>query len=444
VNAGRVQRIVRGGWWLVLLGALLGGTAALVAVIQLPRTYTAETELFIASRATGTPLDVLQGDELAQQRVASYARLVDSEEMAERLIDTLHLRLRPQEVSDLITAEVVPDTVLIRVEVTATSPDSARAIAESVGALAPDLLEEVESAGGGAPPVLVRVVDDADLPEQPSGPGLPISVAVGVLAGLFVGVVAAVARERLDRSITDPEAAEAAAGAPVLGVVLRNRLARRQRVLDRADDGWTGEDFRLLRANLQCLRSGVPPRVVLVAAPHADGGASTLAVNLACVLADAGQRVAVVDADLRDPEMTGYLDLGGRAGLSHVLTGLADVDDVVQQYGEGRFSVLAAGPRPPRPGELLGSQNMERIVEKLRAAYDVVLIDGPPLLTVADATGLVPLTDGVLLSVRYGVTEHEQVHKAATLVGRVGGTVLGVVLNVVPASAPAASTAARG
>jgi receptor protein-tyrosine kinase len=128
----------------------------------------------------------------------------------------------------------------------------------------------------------------------------------------------------------------------------------------------------------------------------------------------------------------------GGVGLTNVLTGTAYLEEVLQQHGVDGLTVLAAGPTPPNPGELLASSHMRAVVEKLRGRFDVVLVDAPPLLPVADASGLAPHTDGVLLSVRYGSTRRDQLRQAATTVERAGGRTLGAVLNIVPPRAGSA------
>jgi capsular exopolysaccharide synthesis family protein len=173
-------------------------------------------------------------------------------------------------------------------------------------------------------------------------------------------------------------------------------------------------------------------------------GKTTMTINIALTLAESGRRVAVVEADLRRPRVTRYLQLVGGVGLTNVLAGAADLDEVMQPYGPGGMAVLAAGPTPPNPGELLASSHMAALIDKLRASHDFVIIDAPPLLPVADSTGLAPLVDGVILSVRYGSTRKDQLSQAVTALERVGARVLGVVLNIVPPNARLAAAYGYG
>jgi capsular exopolysaccharide synthesis family protein len=167
-------------------------------------------------------------------------------------------------------------------------------------------------------------------------------------------------------------------------------------------------------------------------------------INLGLALAEAGRRVTVVEADLRRPKVTRYLGLVGGVGLTNILAGTADVAEVIQYYGEDGLGVIAAGSTPPNPSELVASASMAELLEKLRASNDFVLIDSPPILPVADATGLAVIVDGVLLTVRYGSTRTDQLEQAAATVQRVGARTLGVILNIVPPKAEIASALGHG
>jgi receptor protein-tyrosine kinase len=264
------------------------------------------------------------------------------------------------------------------------------------------------------------------------------------VAGLLIGVGVAIARVRLDRSVKDAAEASELVRAPVIGTILRDQSLEKGHTIERSGESRTAEDYRQLRNNLQFLNVDNPPRVIMVSSAIPSEGKTTLVINLALALADAGQRVVIVEADLRRPKVINYLGLVAGAGLTNVLAGTAEVDDVLQRYGDAQVSVLAGGPTPPNPGELLASSHMQALLEKLRAQSDFVLIDVPPLLPVADASGLAGQMDGVLLSVRYGSTRKDQLMQAAATVEHVGAKLLGAILNIVPPKAGAAAAYGYG
>ena len=440
MNLREMTAALRSGWWLLLVGLVLGGVVALVlSVLQTP-LYTSTTQLFVSATASASTSDALQGSQLSQQRVTSYAQLVTGEKLARRITERLHLQMAPASLADEISATAVPDTVLIDVAVTDPSADRAQRVAEAVGSEFPALVEELETPrSGGASPVKVTVTETPEVPLAPSSPQPVRNVALGSVVGLLLGVGLATSRARLDRSVKDAAEAAELVGAPVIGTVLRDQSLEKDHTIERTGESRTAEDYRQLRNNLQFLNVDDPPRVIMVSSAIPSEGKTTLVINLGLALAEAGQRVVIVEADLRRPKVINYLRLVAGAGLTNVLAGTAEIDDVLQRYGDAQISVVAGGPTPPNPGELLASSHMQSLVEKLRARFDFVLLDVPPLLPVADASGLAPHTDGVLLSVRYGSTRKDQLQQAAATVERVGGKTLGVILNIVPPKAGAAA-----
>jgi receptor protein-tyrosine kinase len=429
----QVLSALRERWWLPVIGAVVGGAAALVASLLVTPMYTASTQMFVSSTQSTNPLDAFQGSQFSQARVTSYAQLIAGEEVATRIVDRLGLDLSPGDVGALIGATAETDTVIINVTVTDTSPERAQQIAAALGEEFPAFVAELETSEDGSPaPVKVTVTDRPEVPTTPSAPDTVRNVALGLLAGLLLGAALAVIRAYTDRTITDAAEASDVAGAPVIGAILRDEQLNKTHTIEGTGSARVAEDYRQLRTNLQFLNVDEPPKVIMISSAMPSEGKTTTVVNLGLALADAGRRVTVVEADLRKPKVTKYLGLVGGVGLTNVLSGSADVEDVLQKHGTGDLFVIAAGPTPPNPGELLSSSHMFALLDKLRSENDFVLVDAPPLLPVADSTGLAVYMDGVLLSVRYGTTRREQLQQSAEMLQRVGARLLGIILNIVP------------
>jgi polysaccharide biosynthesis transport protein len=161
-------------------------------------------------------------------------------------------------------------------------------------------------------------------------------------------------------------------------------------------------------------------------------GKSTVAMNLALALAEVSDRVLLVDADLRRPTVADRLELEGAAGLSTVLIGRADVEDVVQEWGPHGLDVLTSGAIPPNPAELLASPAMRELAERLAARYEVIVWDAPPVLPVTDTLLLARHADGVILLTNARTTRRAQVAEALESLKRAETRILGVVLNMLP------------
>jgi capsular exopolysaccharide synthesis family protein len=430
VELSRYVASVVGKWRQVVAATLLGGALAFAwTQVETPR-YTVDTQLFVSAVGASDPSTAAQGGQFSQDRTASYAQLVVGRQLATEVIEALGLDMRPTQLMSLISVQVLPETVILEVVVTDTDPARAQAIAESIGSEFADLVERVETPqGSAAPPVQVSVVAAPELPTEPSSPKVPLAVAAGLAVGLLLGAGIAVVRDRLDTSVRSEDDAVAASGSPVLGVVPVDRRTSGETTSDPVMD----EAFRILRANLTFATVDRKPRTLMITSALQGEGKSTTAIQLAEALSHGGAKVVLVEGDLRRPRITRYLGLVGGVGLTNVLTDSVKVDEVLQRAGNSGLKVLGAGPTPPNPGELLGSAAMSRVLSDLTERFDLVVIDAPPLLPVADAAALAALCDGVLLCVRWGGTPRHDVERSQVILDRARADTLGCVLTFAPA-----------
>lgn len=200
-------------------------------------------------------------------------------------------------------------------------------------------------------------------------------------------------------------------------------------VTQREPASLAAEAFRVLRTNLQFLGLDEPLRSMVVTSAAPGEGKSTTVANLGVTFAQAGTRVCLVDADLRRPMLAKLLGLENWTGLTTALIGQSPLEECVKKTPVEGLWLLPSGPVPPNPAELLGSERMAGLLERLKAEYDLVLIDSPPVLAVTDAAVLAPRTDGVVLVIRAGQTDRRAVQRARTALETVHARVLGAVLG---------------
>jgi capsular exopolysaccharide synthesis family protein len=200
-------------------------------------------------------------------------------------------------------------------------------------------------------------------------------------------------------------------------------------VLLEAPSSLASEAYRVLRTNFRYARPDAPPRRVLVTSAGAGEGKSTTVVNLGVALAQAEQRVLLVDADLRKPVLHTVFQRERTVGLSGYLAGETAIDAAIQTTAVPGLSLVSSGSIPPNPAELLGSRRMQELLEVVRARFDLVLLDSPPILAVSDACALAPLVDGILLVVRSGRLPGSELRRASEQIDAVHGRILGAILN---------------
>jgi len=260
---------------------------------------------------------------------------------------------------------------------------------------------------------------------------------VSLVLGLVVGLGMALLRSSMDTRIKGEADVSRVLDTPLLGGIAYDQSAAKKPLLTQtAGHSQRAETFRQLRTNLQFANIGGRANSVLVTSSLPGEGKSTTAANLAITMAESGQTVCLVDADLRRPMVGTYLGLDRSAGLTTALVGQADVDELLQPWGEDNLFVLTSGQIPPNPSELLGSDSMRHLIAGLEQAFDAVIIDAPPLLPVTDAAVLSQSVGGVLVVVGAGRLRQQDLEKSFSSLELVGANILGVVMNLLPARGP--------
>lgn len=431
-------RVARRGWILIVAAALMGLIASGAATIFTKPTYTADTQLFVAIQSSGSIQELQQGNTFSQARVLSYVKTVDSPVVLQPVIDSLGLDSSAEELAAHVTANSENNTVLINISVSDHSPVQAAAIAKAVASSlisAVDTLEKPKN--GGTSPVSLSIIKPAAAPAAPSSPNTRLNLALGLLVGIGIGIAAAILRSAIDTRVRGESDMRLITQAPLLGGIAFDQDAEKKPLLTQAaPQSPRAESFRQLRTNLQFAHVSSRSKSVLVTSSVPGEGKSTTATNLAIALAQAGQTVCLIDADLRRPAVNEYLGLDRNVGLTTALIGSADVNDVLQQWGSNKLYVLTSGQIPPNPSELLGSEDMENLLSSLETAFDAVIIDAPPLLPVTDAAVLSQHVGGVVLVVGVQKLRNHDLERSLGALELVGANLLGVVLNRLPAKGP--------
>lgn len=431
-------RILRRNWMTLVACTVLGLLVAAAASLAIKPTYTAQTRLFVAIQSTGTAADLQQGNNFSQSRVQSYVETVSTPIVLQPVIESLGLTVSPAELSKSIVASADLKTVLISITASDSSPVQAAAIAQATANSLVDVINTLEGAAEGTPsPVKLSVVTPASAPPAPSAPNTRMNIVMGLIVGLALGMAATVLRALLDTRVRGESDIRRATQAPILGGISFDDDATKKPLLTQVlAQSPRAESFRQIRTNLQFAHVSHESKAVLVTSSLPGEGKTTTATNLAIALAQAGQSVVLVDADLRRPRVDDYLGLDRNAGLTTALIGAARLEDLVQRWGEDDLFVLTSGQIPPNPSELLGSATMNALIKSLEDTFDSVIIDAPPLLPVTDAAVLAQQVGGVVLVVGSSRVKLNDLQKSVAALDMVDADVLGVVMNLLPLKGP--------
>lgn len=475
-----LARVLRRRMWIAIACAVIVPATAFAYSSMQEKEYSATASLLFrdpgfAQKLFGTSFFTPSSD--PDREAATNLRLVSLGVVAGRTADRLGGGLTRREVAKSVEAESAGQSNVVAITATAESPRQAARLAntfaeeyiafrrdadrlkieETLGIIRSQLaaLEPTELTGDRARQLqqqegqleLLRslqtgnaeLVQPADLPTNPSSPQTTRNVIVGIIAGLMLGLGMAFLVDRFDRRLRDLDEVREIFQRPILAQVPKDReLGKRE---------WGGgqlspvvaETFHMLRANLRYSHSREEIESVVVTSALPEEGKTTVSWNLAVAAAGTGNRVLLIETDLRKPDLASHLDIPRAPGLSEFLVDLAPFEDVVQQVQTGAASapsqgdhtvdVITAGRRPPNPTDLIESGQMEDLLWKARDTYDLVVIDTPPTTVVSDAVPLLSRASGVIVVTRLGRSTRKAAESLQQQLTHVGAPTLGVVVN---------------
>lgn len=446
---------VKERWWMVATAMVAGALISFAVAAASTKQYTAGSSLLVRSSNLQTLIDpnASANSEDPARLAATNLLLATSTAVAERVRAALGTSESASDLIGQIDASATPDADIINIAATDPSPkraaDLANAFADQFVAFersqaqqqaaagAVRLRSEIASLPASSTAELAQlqqalrnvlalqavttgdttVVGRATTPSSPSSPNIKKAVVLGLLAGLAVGLAAVFLSDLFDRRIKTIEEFESAYDLRAIGSLPR---VTRSRV---STSGEALESFKILRSALNYLRSDLELRTTLVSSAVVGEGKTTVAAGLAYATALAGQRVVLVEADVRRPSFRQHFDLGpDGTGLTTVLIGEAPLDEAMRTPIEGlpTLRVLPSGPFLPHTTELLASQEMKLVLGELARNADLVVVDSPPLLPVADAQTLLeqPAIDATLIVCRTYMTTRDQARRCRAVLDR--------------------------
>lgn len=389
--------------------------------------YRSSTRLLVNIPAVDRVQEALVGVQLSQTLLASYAAVATSRTAAAEISEALDGQLPPSAVQSQLQAVSVPDTLLLEISAVDKDPAVAQRLADAAGAEFLETVRDLER--GRTAPIEPSIVDPASRPSAPISPRPAANLTLGTLLGLIVGVGLAFLLERLDQSVRGPADLVGLSGRPLLGIVPHRKDFAAHPLVTREEAG-TGmaESYRVLRTSVRFVDLDRPLKTLLVTSPMPGDGKTATATNLAVAMAQSGDRVLLVDADLRRSRVPDVMGVPREPGLTSVVLGDAREAEAICGVSD-RLFVLPPGPLPPNPSELLGSKQMADLVNRLGASADVIVFDGPPIVPVTDGQVLSNVVDGVILVARDGRTARDSITEAMRRLELVGANVVGCVLN---------------
>ena len=422
--------VIRQRWKLIVACVVLAAAAAAVVTLTTTPVYQANARIYLSAektsgQQTGSIFAITSDD------LDTYVSILDTPAVLDPLRKELGLEPgHPIQVSAQTSGTTSILNITARASDGQEAADVANEVGPQLGKVAGEFSTLLKSSGQE---VVSRPIQPATAPSRPVSPDPVRNIGLGLLAGLVLGLGLAFMRHALDTKVRGEEDIRAHSDAPMLaGLPLESRGSKRGLISVEEDPhGRHAEAVRRLRTNLMFVDVTTGRHSFVITSAVPGEGKTTTAVNLALAMADSGRRTLLVDADLRNPSVAKTLGMEGSVGLTTLLLGDADLDDVIQTWGSAGMDVLPAGPIPPNPSELLGSAPMEALLTRLMQEYDFVLIDSPPVVPVIDAVVIERLTGGLLMVVGVDRTKKKDLAAALKQLETVGAHVSGFARNFV-------------
>ena len=429
---------------MVATGSVIG-----FSLLQLP-TYEASVKVLVGQKTAtdDAAIDVFNLQQLTQ----TVNELALTRPVAETVIRRLDLSISPKTLRDNLEVQQIDVTQLIQIDYTDTNPARAQSVANTVGEVLSERVDEINATGDAS--LTATVAEPAILPDEPSSPHPMRNGALALVAGSLLGMTLALLLESLDGSWRSPEELEQFSAKPNIGVIPRATIPkaraskpRRQKNTEGTDDwpvhesmvflldpaGTTAEAYRTLRTNLFFSFVDEGPKVIVVSSAISGEGKSAVCANLGMALAEAGKSTLLLDCDLRKPNMHNVFGLRNIFGLVDVLAGHRDLRAVLHELPGGP-KVITSGTLPANPLNLLGSERFAKLLAQARQEFDYVLLDSPPIKGGSDAAVLAHRGDGMLLVVDAQNTRMWVLQSSLRSLEVTGANVLGTVMNKVEPS----------
>jgi len=429
-------------WPLVVVLAIVGAVGGWGWSQTQPDSYRATSSVFVSAAEGASPTELLQGSSYTQNLVQSYTRLATTSAVLEPVIADLDLDTTPTRLARLVTAENPLNTVIIDVSVVDGNAVQAAALANAVTSSLTEQARRLSpESTTGLSSLAVTPVATATAPQQPIGPNRRLITLAGLVGGAALGVVLALLRSVLDTRLRSVREVDELALAPLLGTVSRRPSG--ENALDVDPRGVAADDLRRVRAQIQFADLDEPVRSVTLSSSSADdgGGRGPLALDVALAFAEQGLSVLVVDADLRGPGLAAAAAVSDAVGLTDVVLGRRGLADSVVAWRDG-VDLLPSGEVPANPSPVISSSATAQLLSEARAAYDVVVVDAPPVVSASDALELGRMTDGVVLVTTLGRSLRGDLVQAVDQLQAVQVPVIGIVVDGVRADKARAATAA--
>ena len=447
-----IIRLILNHIWLILVIALLGAAAGFsVSKFLLPLQYSSHITMYVQSYAgisenannvnnisnskqlVNTYMEVLKDDAVMNAVGEQLSKQFDDNTLSQNFKMTDTGKITPASIRSCLTISSVTDTSAVKVKATAKNAEIAAAICNDLTKVAPQYVEDAVGVGS------INTIDTAKVYNSPVAPNTSKNTMIGFAAGAMLTMMIIFLIDFFDNTIKDSDALANKYQKAIIGEIQQFGDSKKKKKSSDEDEHakltdkdvpfFIVESYKSIRTNITFSLSTFEKKVFAVSSASPGEGKSTTSANIAIAMAQSGSKVLLIDADMRKSVQHKIFSLKNKIGLSSAISKMSKLEDCIQKNVMENLDVLTAGPIPPNPSELLGSEQMTAILNELSQQYAFIIIDTPPVNVVTDAMELAKNISGIILVIHYAVTTDEDLAAANKKIEFAQMNLLGFILN---------------
>lgn len=358
---------------------------------------------------------------LNEKLTKTYSEIVNSKLIKAKVGKNLNIDLNNKDVIQKIDIESIPDTDILKIEVTGSNAELVAKVANEIANVsekeAKNMLD-IEK---------VEIVDEAQVPKRPINLNTKKNTIIGLILGLVISIFLAFLFEYLDDTIRTPKDISRHLRLLSIGILPR---VEEELVVFEKPNSFESESYRILNTSIQAIKRNKDIRTILITSSNFDEERDVVSINIGLAMAEKGDKVLLIDGNLRDSKLHTILNIDNKKGLSNILNEDLNYEETINIYGKEKdLHIITSGSDISNPSELLATDKMEGLIKKLENKYDTIILNSPAIGAISDAVTLSTVSDGTILVCEAEKTEIEDMKKGKELLEKVEANILGVVLN---------------
>lgn len=448
-----IIKLLLGHLWLIVLIAFLGAAAGFcVSKFVLPLQYSSHITMYVQSytgiaentnnvnnisnskQLVNTYIEVLKDDAVMNAVGDQLSKQFNGYTISQNFSVSDSGKITPSSIRNCLAISSVTDTSAVKVTATAKNAEVAAAICNDLTKVAPQYVQDAVGVGS------INIIDTAKVYNTPVAPNTLKNTLIGGIAGFMLIVLIIFLIDLFDNTIKDSDVLVNKYQKAIIGEIQQFGESSRKRKKSSAKDEYIKltdndvpfyvvESYKSIRTNITFSLSTFEKKVFAVSSANPGDGKSTTAANIAIALAQGGNKVLLIDADMRKSTQHRIFELKNKKGLSAAISKMSKLDECIQKNVMENLDIMTAGLIPPNPAELLASEQMTAILDELSKRYGVIIIDTPPVNVVNDAMELAHNISGILMVVRYANTADEDIDTVYKKIEFVKMNLLGFIMN---------------